>query len=79
MSALSSLSARFVVVVLERSIAGLDRELTYALPRSAANGWQIGQPVVVPLRTGRAVGYITDFTDKLDFRRLTSAPRSKRA
>ena len=58
--------ARYGLISLERTIAGLDTELTYALSPGIGD-WQIGQPVVVPLRRGRAVGFITGFTDKLDF------------
>ena len=58
--------ARYGLISLERTIAGLDRELTYALLPNIDN-WQIGQPVVVPLRSGRAVGFITGFTDDLEF------------
>ena len=59
---------RYALISLERGVAGLDKELTYALPPDLDN-WQIGQPVVVPLRSGRAVGFITGFTDTLDFER----------
>lgn len=58
--------ARYGLISLERSIAGLDSELTYALPPNIGD-WRVGQPVVVPLRSGRAVGFITGFTDKLEF------------
>ncbi len=58
--------ARYGLISLERTIAGLDTELTYALSPGIGD-WQIGQPVVVPLRRGRAVGFITGFTDQLDF------------
>ena len=57
--------ARYALISLERTVAGLDRELTYALPE--LGNWHIGQPVLVPLRNGRAVGFITGFTAKLDF------------
>ena len=58
--------ARYGLISLERTIAGLDRELTYLLPPGIAD-WEIGQPVVVPLRSGRAVGFLTGFADELDF------------
>ena len=58
--------ARYGLISLERTVAGLDRELTYALPPNISD-WRIGQPVVVPLRSGRAVGFLTGFTDQLEF------------
>ena len=57
---------RYLLISLERSVAGLDRELTYAAPPNL-EGWRIGQPVVVPLRSGRAIGFVTGFTQTLDF------------
>ena len=58
--------ARYGLISLERTVAGLEHELTYALP-PAIDNWQVGQPVVVPLRRGRAVGFVTGFTNQLEF------------
>jgi primosomal protein N' (replication factor Y) len=69
----------FAQVVLERSVAGLDRELTYALPASTAqetNRWKIGQAVIIPLRNGRAVGYITGFSNQSDYENIKSIEQS---
>ena len=56
---------KYAEIILERAVAGLEKPLTYALP--PGKNWQIGLPVVVPLRAGRCVGYIVGFCDDCDF------------
>ncbi len=57
----------YVTVVLDRAAGIIEKELTYAVPTGLQEKLRIGQPVQVPLRTGRAVAFISGFPLKIDF------------
>ena len=64
---LSPHDAPYVHVILERATAGIEGELTYAWPAQFDVSPQIGLAVALPLRFGRAVGYVVGSSFKTEF------------
>jgi primosomal protein N' (replication factor Y) len=57
---------RYATVVLDRA-TGIDKELTYSIPPALREQTSPGVAVAVPAGRQFATGYVTGFTDTLDF------------
>lgn len=64
-------------ISIERGAGQIERELTYEIPREWRGRLRVGQAVMVSLRSGRAVGYVTGFCHDFDFEATQLKPLSQ--
>ena len=59
--------SQFVLIEIDRSFAVAGQGFTYAIPERLRGELQIGHAVHVPFGPKTVTGYVTDFTDEVDF------------
>ena len=57
----------YALIEIDRSFAVAGQGFTYAVPERLRAGLQIGHAVHVPFGRKVVTGYVTEFTDQLDF------------
>ncbi len=63
----STSAGRYALVAVDRAQSHIERELTYGVPSELRFIMQPGFAVLVPLGRQAVTGYVTGFTDTLDF------------
>jgi len=58
---------KYALVTVDRGAGALEHELTYGVPEDLGGNVKIGQAFSVTVKSQRAVGYVTGFTDRVDF------------
>ncbi|RYG60580.1 hypothetical protein EON80_24600, partial [bacterium] len=60
-------AAPYALICIERGASTIEHELTYGIPLAWRGKLAIGQPVSVSLRSGRVLGFVTGFSETIDF------------